>query len=73
MRWNVKSVKRASPYHKSDPNKLVMWQNAMKHTCYGTLRHFQQHFSYIVYRGGQFYWWKKSQYPEKTIGLPVVD
>jgi hypothetical protein len=27
-----------------------------------------------LYRGGQFYWWKKSEYPEKTTDLsPVTD
>jgi hypothetical protein len=25
-----------------------------------------------LYRGGQFYWWKKLQYPEKTTDLPQV-
>ena len=25
-----------------------------------------------VYRGGQFYWWKKSKYPEKTTDLSQV-
>jgi hypothetical protein len=25
-----------------------------------------------LYRGGQFYWWKKLEYPEKTINLPKV-
>ena len=23
-----------------------------------------------LYRGGQFYWWRKPKYPEKTTGLP---
>jgi hypothetical protein len=25
-----------------------------------------------LYRGGQFYWWKKQEYPEKTTDLPQV-
>jgi hypothetical protein len=25
-----------------------------------------------LYRGGQFYWWRKLEYPEKTIDLPQV-
>ena len=24
-------------------------------------------------RGGQFYWWRKPKYPEKTIDLPQVN
>jgi len=26
----------------------------------------------VIYRGGQFYWWWKQEYPEKTIDLPQV-
>ena len=26
-----------------------------------------------LYRGGQFYWWKKPKYPKKTIDLPQVN
>ena len=25
-----------------------------------------------IFRGGQFYWWRKQKYPEKTIDLPQV-
>ena len=25
-----------------------------------------------LYRGGQFYWWRKSEYPEKSTDLPQV-
>jgi len=25
-----------------------------------------------LYRGGQFYWWRKTEYPEKTNDLPQV-
>jgi hypothetical protein len=25
-----------------------------------------------LYRGGQFYWWRKPEYPEKTTNLPYV-
>ena len=35
------------------------------------LRHFQQYLSYIVH-GGQFYWWRKTKYPEKNTELSQV-
>ena len=37
------------------------------------LRHFQQYFSYIVaVRFMIIYWWRKPEYPEKTIDLSQV-
>jgi hypothetical protein len=27
---------------------------------------------YNLYRGGQFYWWRKPDYPEKTTDMPQV-
>ena len=29
-------------------------------------------FQLPVYRGGQFYWWRKQEYPEKTTNLSQV-
>jgi len=36
----------------------------------GVLYHFEKIFQ--LYRGDQFYWWRKLEYPEKTIDLPQV-
>ena len=34
---------------------------------------FNATFNYTsLYRGGQFYWWRKLEYPEKTSDLPQV-
>ena len=34
--------------------------------------HFQQYFN-TVYRGGQFYWWRKPEYQEKTTDMPQIN
>ena len=34
--------------------------------------YFRQYFSYNVYRGDQFYWWRKPEDSEKTTDLSQV-
>ena len=31
-----------------------------------------QQYKFQLYRGGQFYWWRKREYPEKTTDWPQV-
>ena len=28
--------------------------------------------TFLLYRGGQFYWWRKQEYPEKTTDLTQI-
>jgi hypothetical protein len=42
--------------------------------CHGRLMVFNTTFNNIsvIYRGGQFYWWRNPEYPEKTTDLSQV-
>ena len=44
-----------------------MWRTfGIEFLNFGVQRHFQQYFSYRVYHGDQFKWWRKPEYPERT-------
>jgi hypothetical protein len=44
-----------------------MWRTfEIEFLNFGVQRHFQQYFSYRVYHGDQFKWWRKPEYPERT-------
>jgi hypothetical protein len=40
-------------------------ETRQRRLVYGVRRHFQQYFRQL-YRGSQFYWWRKPEYHEKT-------
>jgi hypothetical protein len=50
-----------------DQTKTLGWVHIMQ---FGTLCFIDS--TIILYRGGQFYWWRKPEYPEKTTDLSQV-
>ena len=53
-------------------NRFMTFENKSDSVWFGLLC--LTHFSTIfqLYRGGQFYWWRKPEYPEKTTDLSQV-
>jgi hypothetical protein len=41
----------------------------MRNCCWGVM---VLNAIFQLYRGGQFYWWRKARYPKKTIDLPPI-
>ena len=52
--------------------QIHIWSDQTVVTRVRVMVYFQQYFSYNVYCGSRFYWWRKPEYPEKTTDQPQI-